>query len=205
MSESSRPPVPHPDRADTASEGVPPWWMFPGAEDMRRELQRDDDAVLERRHGLLIRSAAYLRTRYGRQLVDAAVRRAAGGDLQTDDASIVQLALALHDLDVRDYSLGFSNGADAAAAEKLWTLLLRSCPGTYCAAPAVLTAASAYLRGDDLRARVALDIARRADPTYRFAALLDHALDLGVPRSDLAAMVKRITTVGDAADEPTWS
>jgi hypothetical protein len=177
--------------------------MFPATEDMRRELQRDHETVLERRQGLLTRSAARPRSLDGRQLVVTAVRRAADGDLPTDDRSIVELALALHDLDVRDYSLGFSLGADAAAAEQLWTVLLRSCPGTYCAAPAVLAAIAAYLRGDDLRARVALHTARRANPTYRFAALLDRALDLGVPRSELATMVHYITTAGDADDEPT--
>ena len=68
--------------------------------------------------------------------------------------------------DVRDRALGLALGADAAAAEALWTECTRRAPAPLDAAPATLLAVSAWLRGDGAMANVALDRALAGEPGY---------------------------------------
>jgi hypothetical protein len=56
-------------------------------------------------------------------------------------------------------------------------------------APATLLALSAWLRGDGATAGLALRRARDGDPRYVLAALLETALDGGVPPATLRAWV----------------
>ena len=85
---------------------------------------------------------------------------------------MVELACALGDPDVRDAALLRNLGGAAAAAEQLWTALVRETPDPEAAEPAVLLAVSALLRGDGALANVALERAELAWPGHRLARLL---------------------------------
>ena len=72
-------------------------------------------------------------------------------------------------------------GADAPAAEILWTECTRRAPAPLDAAPATLLAVSAWLRGDGAMANVALARALAGEPGYALARLLAQALAACVP------------------------
>lgn len=79
---------------------------------------------------------------------------------------------------------------------------VRCAPATEAAPVASLLAVCAWLSGDGASARVALDRAAAADPTYSLATLLTAALDSGLPPWSWASMmadltVDRILTTGD--------
>lgn len=112
--------------------------------------------------------------------VDAAIADAAADRLVLDDERVVALACALADPALRDGALLRSVGPDAAAAEQLWTALVRETPDPEAAEPAALLAASALLRGDGALANVALDRAHQAWPGHRLTALLRAVADAGL-------------------------
>ena len=92
-------------------------------------------------------------------LVDAAIRRAAQGELPHRQQDVAELVLALCDHDVRDASLVQSDMAHTLAARQLWTALVRDTPQPDRAIPASLLACTAYLLGDGDLARYAIDSA----------------------------------------------
>lgn len=109
--------------------------------------------------------------------VDREMRRRLDGDetpLDVDDAA--RLLLALQDVLVRDAALRWFAGDEARVAQRLWLELTRLAPDDLVAAPATLAAVTAYCQGDGARAAVALDRALAAQPDYRMAVYLDHAL-----------------------------
>ena len=95
--------------------------------------------------------------------------------------------------------------ADPATLRTARTVLVeavRCAPATEAAPVASLLAVCAWLSGDGAAARVALDRAATADPTYSLATLLTAALDSGLPPWSWASMmadltVDRILTTGD--------
>jgi hypothetical protein len=89
---------------------------------------------------------------------------------------LAQVVWALQHRAVRDRALGLALGADAPAAEALWTECTRRAPFMVAAAPATLLAVSAWLRGDGAMAGVALDHALRSDEGYELARLLSKGL-----------------------------
>jgi hypothetical protein len=106
------------------------------------------------------------------------------------DAEVVRIAWGLRDPAVRDRAFGLALGADATAAEILWTECTRRAPVPLDAAPATLLAVSAWLRGDGAMANVALARARASDPGERLAVLLDEALADCMKPAELRAMIR---------------
>jgi hypothetical protein len=105
------------------------------------------------------------------------------------DREVAAVLWALSDLAVRDRALGLALGADAAAAETLWTECTRRAPAPLDAAPATLLAAAAWLRGDGAMANVALERALTAEPGYRLAVLLTECLAARLHPSELRALI----------------
>ncbi|NUT46190.1 MAG: DUF4192 domain-containing protein [Saccharothrix sp.] len=97
------------------------------------------------------------------------------------DHEVADLAVALSDYTVRDACIATTAGDHALAAEKLWTDLTRQFPAPERAEPATLLAFSAYLRGDDVLAAVAVECAESAFPDHRLAELLRAALEVQMP------------------------
>lgn len=114
--------------------------------------------------------------------VVAALEAAERSQLPTTDEEIVELARALTDTAVRDAALTAMLDERGQAAERLWLELVRQIPGVpHRAAPATMVAVGAYLRGDGAMARVALDVATRAYPSYALAELVAVMLDNACP------------------------
>jgi hypothetical protein len=117
------------------------------------------------------------------------------------DDEVARLLWGLDDRTVRDRALGLALGADAAAAEQLWTECTRRARSPLVAAPATLLAVSAWLRGDGAMAGVAVDRALDCDPTYRFAQLLEDGLTACLPPAAIRAVVAdTLAQLGNPAD-----
>lgn len=108
--------------------------------------------------------------------VEALVRSRTLDDEVPDDAEIARLVWAMGAVRVRDAAWAPLARGTAAAHVRLWTHVLRRCPERFAAPPATLLAWAAWQMGDGARAWIALDRAQRADPAYRLAGLLEHAL-----------------------------
>jgi hypothetical protein len=106
------------------------------------------------------------------------------------DREVARVLWGLRDRDVRDRALQLALGADAPAAEVLWTECTRRAPAPLDAAPATLLAVSAWLRGDGALANVAIARALAAEPAYALARLLAQALARCVPPAELRAMIE---------------
>ncbi|GAA3386316.1 DUF4192 domain-containing protein [Cryptosporangium minutisporangium] len=124
----------------------------------------------------LIMPAAVLTAGYA--AVDAALQAAADGrTLSDDDAAWLIKVLTI--MRIRDHAWAACDGSPTQ--RELWADLTRRAEPHLTAAPASLLALTAYLGGDGPLARVALDCALRADPSYRMARLLTSTLDAAVP------------------------
>jgi hypothetical protein len=126
----------------------------------------------------------------------AVLRCRPGSTARLPDEEVAAVVWALTDLGVRDRALGSALGADAAAAEALWTECTRRAPAPLDAAPATLLAASAWLRGDGALANVALERALASRPGYRLAELLSQGLAACLPPAALRSV---ITAAAEAA------
>ena len=157
-------------------------------EDLTAGLAPVDDDLLARRADLLAAASqdtepggdeAVSRERL--RLVDKAVDQAVEGTLPETDEEYVALAVALGDHQVRDACLAPADEVRSAAAERLWTALVRGTPAPERAEPACLLAFAAYLRSDGVRTGIALETAEAAHPGHRLADLLRNALWTGLP------------------------
>lgn len=158
-------------------------------EDLAAELRPAvPDHVLARRAERLAHLAAP-EDRPALDLVDATVRAAAAGQLPDGDDDVVALAHALTDHRVRDAVLAYRDPGIVAAAELLWTALVRHTPAPARAEPAVCLAVAAYLRGEGTLAAIAVDTALAADPTHQLATLLQQALRLALPPARLRELI----------------
>ncbi|MFJ5807951.1 DUF4192 domain-containing protein [Streptomyces sp. NPDC093093] len=110
-----------------------------------------------------------------------------GGDgrddalLGHDEAAAV--IIGLQDREIRDIAAEWMEGEEAGPALRLWRALARRCVGIYAehaAAPLTLAGWVSWSTGDEPTARIALDLALRADADYRFAQLLHHACNEGI-------------------------
>lgn len=99
---------------------------------------------------------------------------------QTPARTVAEIAVALHDHEVRDALFALADSPHADAAEQLWAQLTRTLPGQNRAEAATLLAYFAYVRGDGPLAGIALDAALDADPRHRMAQLLHVALEAGI-------------------------
>lgn len=204
--------VPDPDGTELAAASAAVGLVtFPSREAFAEVVAPDDDAALARREALLDREVGTIApdrfdspdfVRRGRGLVGQAVVDAVERTGPLSDEQVVELAVVLSDLRVRDASLAFAIGSRTMAAERLWAELTRACPAPERAEPASLLAFSAYLRGDGALASVALEQAELACPGHRLALLLRTALDAGLPPQRLEAMAVRAAR-GDWLPEPS--
>jgi hypothetical protein len=123
-----------------------------------------------------------------------AVRRcrpgAGSAAVRLSSREVASVLWALTDLRVRDRALGLALGAEAAAAEVLWTECTRRAPEPLGAAPATLLAVSAWLRGDGAMANIALDRALTSEPDYRLAGLLAQGLAACMRPAELRATLR---------------
>ncbi|TYP90678.1 DUF4192 domain-containing protein [Blastococcus xanthinilyticus] len=127
---------------------------------------------------------------------------AGGGGAGLDDEELAVVLWALRDTRVRDRALPIALGADAAAAENLWTECTRRAPVPLDAAPATLLAVSAWLRGDGAMAGVALDRALDSDPGLELARLLRRGLAACVTPSDLRALIEQAAVAAEPTRRP---
>jgi hypothetical protein len=152
--------------------------LAPGVPDPRLRARIDAEvraAVLDRELG------GPAAARRDLAAVVAARREVAAGRV-LGDAELARLAVALGDPLVRDTVLGWSVDEDealASSAERLWTLLVRALPAPEVAEPAVLLACALLVHGGSALVGVALERARRADPTHRLTGLVTALLVSG--------------------------
>jgi hypothetical protein len=102
-----------------------------------------------------------------------------GGRLSDDE--MAWLTVLLSHLPVRDFAWEHTESADWQLA--LWTDVLRRAEPELVPAPATLLAFVAWRAGNGPLARVAVERALRADPSYSFALLIDDVLSSGVDPS----------------------
>jgi hypothetical protein len=177
-------------------------------EDIAATLTPDDDETLARRAVLLRRASEttepgsesgsesgtehWTRSAQRFATVLAAVSRA-GCRLKVEltDEDVVALIGALSDRYVREACLRFDDLEDEAAAQRLWTALVRATPAPERADPACLLAITAYLRGNGVLAGLALDVAEKAHPGHVLAMLLRSALVTGMPPEQLEEVTIR--------------
>lgn len=194
---------------------------YPSREAMERALDPDVEEALTRRAALLELAASreesvpvdreeeIARARALVRDMVARFRRGvnAGESPTLSDQEIVQLARALAHHEVRDAAFGACwppRSELAAAAEHLWTVLVRAVPSPERAEAASLLAYTAYLRGDGPLAGVAVAKALEAQPGHTLAKLFDQALTHAVPPERLARLAQDRTAVfsdvGDSTD-----
>ena len=123
--------------------------------------------------------------------VVAAVRRVAEGAVLSD-AELADVAATLTDVRVRDALFTTADSDEAAAAEALWSVLVRVLPEPFRAEALTLLAFSAFLRGEGPLVGVALEAALAADPAHRMAGLLDHALQSGVRPEEIRGLLAEL-------------
>ncbi|MEU8139295.1 DUF4192 domain-containing protein [Streptodolium elevatio] len=106
-------------------------------------------------------------------LLQAARIRFAGGDRSMTYDEAARLVLGLDDRKARDHAMSWQDGALPA----LWTALARRSLPPDSAAPLCLVAWAAWTGDEPAFARVAVNRALDADPTYRLAQLLHTAIN----------------------------
>ncbi|MEU8526073.1 DUF4192 domain-containing protein [Streptomyces sp. NPDC048629] len=111
-----------------------------------------------------------------------------GDDALVTHGEAAAVIMGLQDRDTRDRAAEWMEGAEGAAALRLWRVLARRCVVPYtehAAAPLTLAGWTAWSTGDEPAARVALGLALNADPDYRFALLLHQACNEGIDPESL--------------------
>jgi hypothetical protein len=172
------------DRAALVASLAPPALLAARAAEQRLDaaavawLAAGDELgqAARRQHGLAAGAAAL-----------AAV--AATGELPDDDAAAA-LALALHDVGVRDEVATWA----LDDAEAMLTLLLSLAARTvapYDVPVCTLIGLVAWLRGDGALANVALDRALDGDPSYNMAKLFRAGLDGQLPPSEVRTWLRQ--------------
>ncbi|GAA4678454.1 DUF4192 domain-containing protein [Phytohabitans rumicis] len=118
--------------------------------------------------------------RAGEAAVREAMQRHREGGRLTDD-EVAWLTVLLVHLPVRDFAWERLGPGDWHV--ELWIDVLRRAEFELVPAPACLLAFAAWRSGQGALAHAAVERARRADPTYSMAQLLDEVLGRGVPPS----------------------
>lgn len=114
-------------------------------------------------------------------------------DPEVSHARAAELALALHDVHVRDEVLTWSLRRESALLTLLLALARRT-PGPYDAPVCACLAWVAYSRGDGATAGIALERALATDGRNGLALLLAGALNRQVPPRELRAVAVRTAT-----------
>ena len=131
---------------------------------------------------------ATLQARHRRLIADA-IAHARHGVLPDTDEQIADLAVAIADPPSRDAALAFSLAADADAAIRLWSALVRQVPAPHRAEPATLLAVAAHLGGHGALANAAIQVALDAVPGHRLATLLAAAYSFGLAPHEMRDVV----------------
>ena len=105
-----------------------------------------------------------------------------------DKALIALVLVRLHDLQVRDYAMGFASENSDDQLWDMWRWLLRVAPRGYVAPVAVIFATASYERGDGALAQRALDRAFEDSPKYQMTKLLRRTFAAGWPPSAFSQM-----------------
>lgn len=166
--------VVHPDRAALAATIDP----VPGA-----GIEPEIAAALDR-VAVLPGGQRGLKTAVRTAVRQAFERYMNGGRL--DDDEVAWLAVLLSDVVLRDDTWSrLVAGRSVPEHEEIWRDLVRRVPRRYVPAPATLLALVAWRTGSGVLAEMAGERALEADPTYRLAQLVLHALRNGLPPSAL--------------------
>jgi hypothetical protein len=166
---------------------------YPSRKAVADQLTPDPPAALHRRADLIaeLRAAGGLPYGDASQMVTDAVDATAAGLPPATDHLIAELAVALNNLAVRDASMAHILDRPAAA-ERLWTLLVRATPGPYRAQPAVLLAVTTYLNSNTPLAILALQAALDAQPDNGFAKLLRLAIATGISPDEVRGVIVQV-------------
>lgn len=160
----------------------------PAAEGMARACDEVGDSLARRTRQLGWDAVV----EEGWAAVQAAVDAAGPGSVRRlSDRQVARLAWGLRDHDLRDRALSLAVGPCAAAAEVVWTELVRRAPAPLDAAPATLLAVTAWARGDGALANVALERALHSEPSYTLAGLLRSALDACMTPAEVRRLVRQ--------------
>lgn len=116
---------------------------------------------------------------YGQEAIAQAVAAQSEGNGPTDITELVNLAVLMRDLRVRDSAWILISEATRAHRE-LWTKVTRAVGGSDRAAPAALVAVAAWCEDDITMARTAVEEALKVAPGYSMAVLIQRALDYGM-------------------------
>lgn len=103
----------------------------------------------------------------------------------------------MSDLDLAGVAVALQDGAFRDEAYRMavdepspvWEEVARSLPSPWRAAALGVVAFAAYVRGDGPRAGLALEAALQADPDNKMAALMDKALQSGIPPARVRAIL----------------
>jgi hypothetical protein len=155
------------------------------AESMRQATRRAERHVAQ----LLARIRKSSRLGAARQMIAAEGLAAVGsmiaryraGGRFTSDYEIARIAVALHDLRVRDDAWARMDPRYADQHCRLWIDVIRRAQPGHVAAPGALLAFVAWQSGDGALANVALDRALADDPGYSMALLLRQVISAGTP------------------------
>lgn len=112
--------------------------------------------------------------------IEGAIAGIAAGQYPGEDA-LLRMLRWISDVSVRDALVPTVFGEHPAAAQDLWTTLVRKAPAPELADVAALLAISTYVRGETVLAQIALDRALDAVPDHTLASLLRTIADSGIP------------------------
>lgn len=119
--------------------------------------------------------------------------------LTAGDLALV--CLALRHLPLRDRLLDHVAAEEGSPYDDLLLRVCRTAPEAWVAPAATVLAAGAYLRGDGVLARCALDRALEVEPGYSLARLIELSLDHALPPARLRAALAECFG-GRASDPP---
>jgi hypothetical protein len=176
-----------------------------GREEVREQTLRLAHEMLKRFDGPSTVAEAPVRTSVVERVRGlGTAERDAADDALVDPDEAAALILGLQDRDTRDRAAEWMEGAEGAAALRLWRVLARRCVAPYdehAAAPLTLAGWAAWSTGDEPAARVALGLALDADPDYVFARLLHQACNEGLDPESLRSCLRHEREARAAAVE----
>ncbi|MEU2508087.1 DUF4192 domain-containing protein [Streptomyces sp. NPDC007863] len=176
---------------DAAAAAIVPRVVDGAEEHLRAELRETTLALAGRLLGRFAEPPRRIGedgARRGRAAIEA------DDDARVDPGEAAALILGLQDRVTRDRLAEWMEGAEGAAAVRLWRVLARRCVAPYeeyAAAPLTLAGWAAWSTGDEPTARVALGLALQADPEYVFARLLHQACNEGLDPESLRACLRQ--------------
>ncbi|MGJ9412540.1 DUF4192 domain-containing protein [Aeromicrobium sp. CF4.19] len=162
----------------------------------RRWLERTVDGVaLDAARQIAVADAPAVEV--GRRVLEPVLERALLGQTPTD-GEVLQLAVWVTTLPVRDFVWGWINRETAHDMLALWAHVARLAPVGLAAGPLCLAALAAYLRGDGAQALIAAERARDLEPHYTLASLVIDALERGISPQEMGRVSDQLRADDDA-------